>query len=271
MNVDAIHTDNCTDLHATSMAVRVSEAGAYNSAEKPANGEDNLWLSGAWNDLTVIPARLPERALQQIFLAATPHRSARRQSLTPAISEPAALDATAASRCRARQRRAAKHSRSRRTAGRSVSVATLRRKTTITEGAAIPTEARDLPDRQIAIHVKGLSRFLNSASNVPHTERPSAPCRGAEKRNSMHSSRCFFSFASFALLLSLLTGCQQTPPAPIVVETPAPPAATGQPSTTIESSTTTRSSDVQTGDPNNPQAQSSSSTETTKNVKKTQQ
>ncbi len=90
----------------------------------------------------------------------------------------------------------------------------------------------------------------------------------------MQSSKCILVLAPAALFLSLLTGCQQTPPAPTVVETPAPQTSTpapAQPSTTVESNTTTRSSDVQTGDNRNPDAQTSSSTETTKSVKKTQQ
>jgi len=51
MNIDAINTDNCTALHATSMGFRASGAGAHNAAGKPSNGEDTLRLTGAWNDL----------------------------------------------------------------------------------------------------------------------------------------------------------------------------------------------------------------------------
>ena len=59
MNVDAIHTDNSTALRATSMGFRASGAGAYNAAEKPANGEDNLRLTGAWNELTAFRHACP--------------------------------------------------------------------------------------------------------------------------------------------------------------------------------------------------------------------
>jgi len=51
MNVDAINTDNCTALHATTMAVRAAGEGAFDAAEKTANGQDNLRLTGAWSDL----------------------------------------------------------------------------------------------------------------------------------------------------------------------------------------------------------------------------
>ena len=59
MNVDAIHTDNCTSFHATSMAFRASDAGAYDAAEKTANGQDNLRLTGAWSDLTAFRHAYP--------------------------------------------------------------------------------------------------------------------------------------------------------------------------------------------------------------------
>jgi hypothetical protein len=59
MNVDAIHTDNCTAFHATTMAVRAAGAGAYDAAEKTANGQDNLRLTGAWSDLTAFRHAYP--------------------------------------------------------------------------------------------------------------------------------------------------------------------------------------------------------------------
>jgi hypothetical protein len=59
MNVDAIHTDNCTAFHATTMAVRAAGAGAYDAAEKTANGRDNLRLTGAWSDLTAFRHAYP--------------------------------------------------------------------------------------------------------------------------------------------------------------------------------------------------------------------
>ena len=51
MNVDATNTENCTSLHATTMAIRASGAGAYDAAEKTGNRQDNLRLTGAWSDL----------------------------------------------------------------------------------------------------------------------------------------------------------------------------------------------------------------------------
>jgi len=118
MNVDAIHTDNCTALHATSMGFRASGAGAYHAAEKPANGEDTLRLTGAWNDLSAFrhahpnalfnksPVQLrrigalggkayarnqrARRALMPTPAAVTPLGSAPRQSTAEAV---AALDA----------------------------------------------------------------------------------------------------------------------------------------------------------------------------------
>ena len=68
MNVDAINTDNCTAFHATTMAVRAAGAGAYDAAEKTANGQDNLRLTGAWSDLTAFRHAYP---LPQIDLDGT--------------------------------------------------------------------------------------------------------------------------------------------------------------------------------------------------------
>jgi len=92
-------------------------------------------------------------------------------------------------------------------------------------------------------------------------------------------SKCIVSLAPAVMGLMLMTGCQQTPPAPTVVTTPAPasspaPAADTSaapaPSTTVESRTTTRSSDSQSGNSVNPDGtQNNSSSETTKSVKKT--
>jgi hypothetical protein len=89
--------------------------------------------------------------------------------------------------------------------------------------------------------------------------------------------KCISASAFVALGLAM-AGCQQAPPAPTVVETPAPAAATPAPTpaatpapVTSESSTTTRSSDVKQSDQNYPDgASSSSSSETTKTMKKTQ-
>ena len=54
MNVDAIHTDNCTALHATSMGFRASGAGAFDAAEDPASGAGDQRLTGIWNGPTSI-------------------------------------------------------------------------------------------------------------------------------------------------------------------------------------------------------------------------
>jgi len=130
MNVDAIHTDNCTAFHATTMAVRAAGAGAYDAAEKTANGQDNLRLTGAWSDLTAFRHACPN-AVQQISPAIAPHRSARRQSLRPQSASPPRADANAIANCPARQRPSAKHGRSRRRAGFPVSLALQRGKTTL--------------------------------------------------------------------------------------------------------------------------------------------
>jgi hypothetical protein len=133
MNVDAIHTDNCTALHATSMGFRASGAGAYNAAEKPANGEDNLRLTGAWNDLTAFRHAYPNalfnksplqlrrigalggkayarnqrarRALMPTPPPANPLGIAPRQSIAEAV---AALDAQFPWLCFAERRRSRK-------------------------------------------------------------------------------------------------------------------------------------------------------------------
>jgi hypothetical protein len=75
-----------------------------------------------------IQANIPTCVVQQISPAATPHRSARRQSTRAQRASPPCPDAHATGSYAAAKRTAAKHCRSRRRAGRSVSLATWHRK-----------------------------------------------------------------------------------------------------------------------------------------------
>jgi hypothetical protein len=119
MNVDAINTDNSTALHATRMAVRVSGAGIADAADNLADSvpADNQQPTGVWSRTAfrhVYPHALfnksplqlrrigalggkahgrnqrARRALMPTPPAATPLRSAARQSTADAV---AVLDA----------------------------------------------------------------------------------------------------------------------------------------------------------------------------------
>ena len=138
MNVDPINTDNSTALHATRMAVR--ESGAVTDmADNLADSATayNQQPTGVWNRTAfrhIYPHALFNKSPQQLRRIgalggkAYGRNQRARRALMP--TPPAAIPLRDAAR--------AKHRRRHGPAGRPVSLASLRRATTLLDGAIVP-------------------------------------------------------------------------------------------------------------------------------------
>ena len=142
MNLDAINTYNSTALHAIRMAVRSSgDAGVADTADNLADSvqADHQQATGVWNRTAfrqIYPYALFNKSPLQLRRIGS--LGGKAHGCPPA--SPPRPDANATASYPARQRPAAKHRRSRRRAGRPVSLVARRRNATLPEPVSKPAQ-----------------------------------------------------------------------------------------------------------------------------------